>query len=148
MRKSPLAPLCQSGEKHDTAGMTSEDGGTGDESVPRLKVPWLGEILRFSQGGNASHVLFHVFIMQYASGRIGLKSAIQKFSHSLFVKMKKLTAGPTILTILPDESVPRVINTRLTLWSLVQTRGNFGHVLQDNGMSRGNRGRSFFCALV
>jgi hypothetical protein len=100
---------------HDPAGMTSEDEGPWDESVPRLRGAQLGEILRFSQDDNASHVLFHVFLMQYASGRIGLKTAIQKFSHPLFVKMKELTAGPPILIILPDESVPRLIKTRLTL---------------------------------
>jgi hypothetical protein len=50
------------------AGMTSADGGQGDGSVPRLKVPWLGEILRSSQDDNASQVLLHVFIAQHASG--------------------------------------------------------------------------------
>jgi hypothetical protein len=33
-------------------------------------MPWLGEILRFSQDDNASQVLLHVFIAKHASGMV------------------------------------------------------------------------------
>jgi hypothetical protein len=52
MRKSPLVPLCQSGEfhcRHDEMGR-----GQGKDRCPGLKVSRLGEILRGPQDDNAA----------------------------------------------------------------------------------------------